>query len=135
VIDTFRYRHPVDPAQLEQAEVVLANLIHPDVPAGRGDSDQVGLRAGQYINQRNRIVYTGVDVGENWCGGHCGNDTGSDYQCTPGTSRIARLTGPGTRTRVTARVGRLGRRREDDCTAAVSGGVIPCAAAESGYPR
>ncbi len=67
VLDTFGYRHAVDPAQLEQAEVVLAHLIHADVPAGRGDADQLGLRAGQQVNQRNGIVYTGVDVGENWC--------------------------------------------------------------------
>jgi len=114
VSGAFGHRHAIDPAEIEQAEVVLADLFYANVPAGRGDSDQVGLRAGQQINQRNRIVYTGVDVGENWCGGHCGDDTGSDYQCTPGTSRIARLIGRGTRTRVTARVGRLGRRAEDD---------------------
>jgi hypothetical protein len=133
--DTFGYRHTVDPAQLEQAEVVLAHLIHADVPAGRGDADQLSFRAGQQIHQGNRVVDTGIDVGENWCGGHCGNDTGRYYQCTPGTSRIARLTGRGTRTRVSARVGRFGRRGDDDCATTVSGGVIPCAAAESGYPR
>jgi hypothetical protein len=114
VIGAFGYRHAVDAAQVKQAEVVLANLFYPNVSAGRGDADQFGVRTGQQVNQRNGIVYTGVDVGENWCGGHCGNDTGSDYQCTPGTSRTARLSGPGTRMRATAaRTGRFGWR--DDC--------------------
>jgi hypothetical protein len=109
VIEALGYRHAVDAAQVEQAEVVLADLLYANVSAGRGDADQFGVRACQQVNQRNGIVYTGVDVGENWCGGHCGNDTGKSYQCTPGSSRTARLTGPGTRMRDTAApVGRFG---------------------------
>ena len=132
VIDTFGYRHTVDPAQLKQAEVVLAHLVHADVPTGRGDADQLGLRTGQQVNQRDRVVYTGVDVGENWYGGHCGNDTGPIYQCTPGTRRTTRFTGPGTRIRATAaRAGRFGR-RDDCCSTTGLGASSPRAAAESG---
>ena len=52
------------------------------------------------------------------------------YQCTPGTNRTARLTGPGTRSDATARAGRFGRRAEMRLVGDWS--VCPCAAAESG---
>ena len=129
------HRHAVDAAQVKQAEVVLADLFHPNVSAGRGDTDQFGVRACQQVDQRNGVVYTGVDIGENGCGGHCRNDTGPNYQCTPGTRRTTRLTGPGTRMRATAaRAGRFGR-RDDSCSTTVFGDSSPRAAAESGYPR
>ena len=51
------------------------------------------------------------------------------YQCTPGTNRIARLMGLGTRTLATALAGRRGRR---DGVRGVSSASMPRAAAESG---
>ena len=51
-------------AQLEQAEVVLANLLHRNVSRGRGDADQFGVVAGEQIHQRHRVVDARVDVGE-----------------------------------------------------------------------
>ena len=58
------HRHAIDAAQIEQAEVVLADLFHANVSAGRGDTDEFGVWTGQQINQRDGIVYAGVDVGE-----------------------------------------------------------------------
>jgi hypothetical protein len=75
VIGASGHRHAIDAAQVEQAEVVLADLFYANVSTGRGDADQFGVRTGQQINQRDGIVYAGVDVGENWCGGHHGDDT------------------------------------------------------------
>jgi hypothetical protein len=132
MIGAFGHRQAVYAAQVQQAEVVLADLFYPNVSTGRGDADQFSVRACQQVNQRNGIVYTGVYVGENWCGGHRGNDTGRSYQCTPGTRRTARLTGPGSRMRATAaRAGRFGR-RDGGCPTTVSEGASPRAAAESG---
>ena len=68
------HRNAVDAAQLEQAEVVLANLVHRNVSTGRGDADHVRVRAGQQVDQRHRIVDSGVDVDENGRF-HRGNDT------------------------------------------------------------
>src|SRR3984893_16351310 len=78
----------IDAAQIEQAEVVLADLFHADVSAGRGDADEFGVWTGQQINQRDGIVYAGVDVGENGCGGPRGHDT-SRRLADPGGDRLA----------------------------------------------
>ena len=56
---------PVAFAQFEQTEIVFAHLVHPNVSAGRRDADQIGVRAGQQVHQRHRVVDAGVDVDEN----------------------------------------------------------------------
>ncbi len=62
--DPFDTGTPVDLAQLEQRQVVLANLLHRNVSRGRGDADEFGLGAGEQIDQRHRVVDARVDVDE-----------------------------------------------------------------------
>ena len=51
-------------AQLEQTEVVAANLLYGNISRGRRDADQVGVVAGEQVHQRHRVVDARVDVGE-----------------------------------------------------------------------
>src|SRR3979411_2333254 len=124
-VGALRHRNAGDTTQLEQAQVVRANLLYPNISTGRGDADHVGVRAGQQVYQRKRVIDTGVDIDE--------DRRGFGPQWIPGTSRIALRTGRGTPMRPTARTGRLGRRRT--LFASLLTSETPRAAAESGYPR
>ena len=61
---TLRHRNALDPAQLQQAQVVLANLLHRNISRGGGDADQFGVGAGEQVRQRHRVVHARVDVSE-----------------------------------------------------------------------
>ena len=71
-------------AQLEQAEVVDAHLIHRDVAAGRRDPHQSRVGTGEQVDQGHRIVHTGVDVGEDGQSGvGCACRSGHSADSTP----------------------------------------------------
>jgi hypothetical protein len=52
------------PTQFEQAQVVLANPFYRNVSRGRRDTHQLGVIAGEQVQQCERVVNAGVDVGE-----------------------------------------------------------------------
>ena len=63
-LGTLGHRHVGDLAQLQQAQVVPANLLNRNISRGRGDADELRLFAGEQIDQRHRVVDARVDVDE-----------------------------------------------------------------------
>ena len=50
------------PAELQQGQVVPGHVPRGDVAGGAGDGEDLGLRAGEQVDQRERVVDAGVDI-------------------------------------------------------------------------
>jgi hypothetical protein len=64
LLGSFRYRDTGDLAQIQQRQVVLANLLYGNVSRGRRDADNLGVVTGEQIYQRHRVVDARIDVHE-----------------------------------------------------------------------
>lgn len=88
---SLRHRDVGASAKLQQAEVVAAHLIDVHVAPGGGDAHQIGVIAGEQVDQRHRVVDAGVDAGEHRQGHGVPAAAASSSRNQSGQGRFSKL--------------------------------------------